>query len=427
MRERILIVGNGGREYAIALALKDDMRVEALYFAPGNGATHKLGTNFSYKTSQDIIESINHYGITLVVIGPEAPLEVGLSDELRANGIRVFAPSKSAARLETSKAYMKDFVSNVKIPTASYIQSSDFDILCAFVDTLIPPVVVKADGLCAGKGVFIAQSHDDAKHMIKKMLSGEAFGDAGKCVIVEEFLDGYELSVFAVCDGKDFIMLPACQDHKRLLSGDKGPNTGGMGAYTPTPLCDNALMDKICNKIITPTLCAMREQGTPFEGVLFAGIMVVEKQGILEPYLLEFNVRFGDPECEVLMPILQTPLLDIITHSINGNIRQLHCQFKDRFAVAVVVASKDYPYTSSPNVPISVKDFDSNLGHIIYAGVSSDENGHLLASGGRVLLAVGVAQNIKQARDNAYTILKNIHFDGMQWRDDIAYRALAYE
>lgn len=424
MQERILIIGNGGREYAIGLALKADTRIEALYFAPGNGATSKLGKNLPYKNTQDILESITKYHITFVIIGPEAPLGEGLSDDLRTHNVRVFAPSKAAAALELSKAYMKDFASKAKIPTARYVQSSDFDTLSAFIDTLTPPIVVKADGLCGGKGVIIAQSYDEAKKNVRDMLSGASFGAAGKCVVVEEFLDGYELSVFALCDGVDFVMLPACQDHKRLLSGDRGVNTGGMGAYTPTPLCDEVLMNKIKTRIIAPTLELMRKNGNPFEGVLFGGIMIIEKNNELEPYLLEFNVRFGDPECEVLMPMLDTPLLDILLHCVEGRVKELQYKLKNQYAVAVVASSKDYPYASSAPVPITIKDFNENLGHIVYAGVSVDEQGQLLASGGRVLLAVGIASSLAQARDNAYEILKNVHFEGMHFRDDIAHRAL---
>ncbi|MDE7235574.1 MAG: phosphoribosylamine--glycine ligase, partial [Helicobacter japonicus] len=205
---------------------------------------------------------------------------------------------------------------------------------------------------------------------------------------------------------------------------DKGPNTGGMGAYTPTPLCDENLMDKIKQRIIAPTLDSMSKNGTPFEGVLFGGIMVVEKDGELEPYLLEFNVRFGDPECEVLMPMLQTPLLDILLHCVEGRVKDLRYELKHQYAVAVVASSKDYPCASSTPMPIKIQNFDKNLGHIVYAGVSVDSQGQLLASGGRVLLAVGIASSLKQARDNAYKILKNVFFEGMHFRDDIAYRAL---
>lgn len=424
MRENILIIGNGGREYAMGLVLKDDRRVDRLYFAPGNGGTHALGVNILATKHTDILESIQKYNITLVIIGPEAPLSEGLSDFLTAHNVRVFGPSLAASRLESSKAYMKDLISQAGIRTAKYMQSNDVNALSEFIHTLTPPIVVKADGLCAGKGVIIAQSHSEAIAHTQEMLSGEAFGNAGMRVVIEEYLDGYELSVFAISDGKDFVMLPACQDHKRLLSGDNGPNTGGMGAYTPTPLCDKSLLEKIKKDIITPTLDMMRKQGSPFVGVLFGGIMVCQRDNELTPYLLEFNVRFGDPECEVLMPLLETPLLDIVTHAIDGKIAELECKMIEKYAVAVVASSKDYPYKSSPAVPIAVKDFDKNLGHIVYAGVSKAESGEILASGGRVLLAVGVAQSLAKAKDNAYEIMKHISFKGMHFRDDIAFRAL---
>lgn len=424
MQEHILIIGNGGREYAMGLALSQDKRVQKLYFAPGNGATTRLGVNLVSKTPQEIVDSVQKLGITLVIIGPEAPLSEGLSDFLRTHHIRVFGPSQQAAQLESSKAFMKDFVAKIQVPTAKYIQSDDRHLIESFIDTLTPPIVVKADGLCAGKGVIIAQTHQEAKETAYKMLEGESFGDAGKRVVVEEFLEGYELSVFAVCDGEDFVMLSACQDHKRLLSGDKGPNTGGMGAYTPTPLCDEKLMQKIKTRIISPTLQALKEQGMPFEGVLFGGIMVVEKNGEKEPYLLEYNVRFGDPECEVLMPLLQTPLLDMITATLDRTIKNLALKISENYAVAVVVASKDYPYHSSAPALIHINDFDATLGHLVFAGVGNDKEGHLLATGGRVLLAVGIAPSIKRARDNAYKILENVKFEGMQFRNDIAFRAL---
>lgn len=418
MKKNILIIGSGGREYAMGRVLREDSRIEGLYFAPGNGATTQLGINLPYTKSQDILESIKNHHIDLVIIGPEAPLSEGLSDFLREHKIPVFGPSQKASILESSKSFMKQLVSSVNVPTARYMHSNDQVQIDRFIDTLTAPIVVKADGLCAGKGVVIAQSAQEAKEVAKSMLVSE------KCVVIEEFLDGYELSVFAICDGEDFILLPACQDHKRLLSGDQGPNTGGMGAYTPTPLCDENLLEKIKTRIITPTLAEMNAQGMPFEGVLFAGIMVCERDGQREPYLLEFNVRFGDPECEVLMPLLETPLLDIVNATLNRDIANLACRFKKQYAVAVVASSKDYPYASIPPMPITINDFNQELGHIAYAGVSVDESGRLLASGGRVLLAVGIGEGIAQARDNAYEILKSVHFEGMHFRDDIAFRAL---
>lgn len=327
---------------------------------------------------------------------------------------------------------MKDFVASCGIPTARYIQTSDSQKAKDFARSLPLPVVIKASGLCAGKGVIIAQSYEEAESTIDNMLSGKEFGQAGECIVVEEFLSGYELSVFGICDGESFTLLPPCQDHKQLYNGDKGPNTGGMGAYTPSPLCDEALLEKIATKIFAPTLAGMEKRGTPFSGVLFAGIMVVEG----EPYLLEFNVRFGDPECEVLLPLLQTPLLDICHAVESKQIATLPITFRQGYCVGVVLASHNYPFGSSMPHPITIAPFDSTLGHICYAGVSPnkvdssrggekvDSSCPLLASGGRVALAIGVAPTLAKAKQNAYTIANCIAFEGKVLRTDIADKAL---
>lgn len=418
--QKILIIGSGGREYALGLALSKDSRVSALYFTPGNGATSLLGTNISYSDNGELLAHCKNLGITLVVIGPEEPLTKGMSDFLRAHNIACFGPSQNAARLEGSKAFMKEFASRHKIPTARYLQSSDIEEIESFIATLTPPIVVKADGLCAGKGVIIAQSAQVAIKEAKNMLSGESFGLAGERVVVEEYLDGFELSVFALSNGRDYVVLNPAQDHKRLKDNDEGPNTGGMGAYTPTPMCDSALFERIKTEIIDPAISGMAQDGNPFVGVLFGGIMVVEENGVLKPYLLEFNVRFGDPECEVLLPCLKTPLLDIL---LAENPQKI--EFENLYSVGVVVASKDYPYKNSEPQAITIKDFDKNLGHIVYAGVKK-EGERLFASGGRVLVSVGIGESLEEAQKNAYEILKSVHFEGMQFRKDIAARGLAY-
>lgn len=418
---KVLIVGNGGREYALGLHLKQDSRIQELFFTPGNAGTAMLGTNLALPHNQDIVEFCQSSSITWVIIGGESALVGGLSDELRTQGIKVFGPSRAAAELEGSKAFMKDFVAAHNIPTARYIQTSDPQKAKDFARSLPLPVVIKASGLCAGKGVIIAQTYEQAQDTIDSMLSGKEFGQAGECVVVEEFLSGYELSVFGLCDGESFTLLPPCQDHKQLYNDDKGPNTGGMGAYTPSPLCDQALLDKIATKIFAPTLAGMKERGTPFSGVLFAGIMVVDS----EPYLLEFNVRFGDPECEVLLPLLQTPLLDICQAIESKQIARLPIRFHDGYCVGVVLASHNYPFGSSTPYPITIAPFDSTLGHICYAGVSQESaTSPMLASGGRVALAIGVASTLAQARDNAYTITNAISFEGKLLRTDIANKAL---
>ncbi len=420
----ILILGSGGREYSIGRALKKDEAVDKLYFAPGNGATNELGENLSIKDYNDLADYAIANNVDLTIVGPEAPLVDGVVDIFKAKGLTIFGPSKEAAQLEGSKVYMKNFLAKYEIPTARYIETGLIEEAFKFIMTLEAPIVVKADGLCGGKGVIIAMSHDEAKKAVSEMLSGKSFGDAGKKVIVEEFLDGYELSMFAICDGDDFILLQAAQDHKRLLDGDQGPNTGGMGAYAPTPLVDDVLYEKVKDRVIRPTLNGMKAEGAPFEGVLFIGIMVVNG----EPITLEFNVRFGDPECEILMPLLKTPASELFYKAATKQLDTLNVEFSDEYAVGVVMASKDYPYSSTPPAEIVVdeivhEDIRANT-HISYAGVSSDDEGKLYADGGRVLVCVGLGESIQKARDRAYALCGQVHFAGKKLRTDIAYQAL---
>ncbi len=418
----ILIVGSGGREYSIGLALLKDESVDKIYFAPGNGATSEFATNVNIKDFEKLADFVVENSIDLTIVGPEAPLVDGVVDVFKNRDLLIFGSSKEASRLEGSKVYMKNFLKKYNIPTASYIESSDLKSIEEFIDTLDIPIVVKADGLCAGKGVIIAEDKDEAKKAAKDMLSGESFGDAGKRVIVEEFLDGYELSVFAICDGKDYKVLPAAQDHKRLLDNDEGPNTGGMGAYAPTPLINDKLYQKIEDRVIKPTLAGMQQEGAPFSGVLFIGLMIVNN----EPIVLEYNVRFGDPECEVLMPLLKTPASELFYKSAKGELDSLNIEFYDKFAVGVVMASENYPYGSSkPSEIIIDKSLLEGLEdtHIVYAGVSKDD-GRLFATGGRVLLCVGLGYSIKEARDRAYMLCGQVHFAGKKFRTDIAYQAL---
>jgi len=420
---KILILGSGGREYSIGLAIKNEENEHELFFQPGNGATHELGTNIDIKDYNELATFAKENNIDLTIVGPEAPLVDGVVDIFKANGLTIFGPSKEAAQLEGSKVYMKNFLAKYNIPTAKYIESDSIEELFRFTNSLTAPIVVKADGLCGGKGVIIAQSHDEAKKAISEMLSGKSFGDAGKKVIVEEFLDGYELSMFAVCDGKDYILLPAAQDHKRIGDGDTGPNTGGMGAYAPTPLVDEELYQKVRERIIRPTLDGMQIEGAPFEGVLFIGIMVVNG----EPITLEFNVRFGDPECEILMPLMTSPVSDMFYKAATNHLADIKVEFSDKYAVGVVMASENYPY--GPSTPAEIilddvkhEDIAKNT-HISFAGVTL-EDGKLYATGGRVLVCVGLGNSIKEARDRAYMRCGQVHFAGKKLRTDIAYQAL---
>jgi len=420
---KILILGSGGREYSIARAIKNETQEHELFFQPGNGATNDLGTNLDIKDYNELAAFAKENEINLTIVGPEAPLVDGVVDIFKSNDLTIFGPSKEAAQLEGSKVYMKNFLAKYDIPTAKYIESDSIEDLFKFTNSLSAPIVVKADGLCGGKGVIIAQSHDEAKQAISEMLSGKSFGDAGKKVIVEEFLDGYELSMFAVCDGKDYILLPAAQDHKRIGDGDTGPNTGGMGAYAPTPLVDEVLYQKVHERIIRPTLDGMQKENAPFEGVLFIGIMVVNG----EPITLEFNVRFGDPECEILMPLMTSPVSDMFYKAATNKLSEIKVEFSKQYAVGVVMASENYPYGSSTPAEIILddvkhEDIEKNT-HISFAGVGIEDD-KLYATGGRVLICVGLGDSIKQARDRAYLRCGQVHFAGKKLRTDIAYQAL---
>ncbi len=415
--KKVLIIGSGGREYSIGYFMKDEAEI---FYAPGNGATDEFATNIDIKDFEELASFVKNNGIDLTIVGPEDPLVNGVVDVFKKHGLVVFGPSAKAARLEGSKVYMKNFLKKYNIPTAKYIETSDKQKAYDFIDKCEKlPIVVKADGLCAGKGVIIAESKDEAKKTVEDMLSGKAFGDAGKKVIVEEFLDGYELSMFAICDGKDFVLLPAAQDHKRLLDGDKGPNTGGMGAYAPTPLVNDELYEKVKERVIKPTLKGMQEEGSAFEGVLFIGLMIVGG----EPYVLEYNVRFGDPECEELMALIDSSVYDMLKNAATKQLDKIDVRIKDMVAVGVVCASKNYPYSSSEPAEISVDDLSECNGYISYAGVRKTD-GKLMATGGRVLVCVGFGKDVKSARDEAYKIVDKVHFDGKQFRKDIAYQAV---
>ena len=420
----VLVIGAGGREYSIGMALQKDESVDRLYFAPGNGATDELGENLAISDFGELADFCEANSVDLTIVGPEAPLVEGIVDFFEERGLTIFGPSAAASQLEGSKIFMKNFLARHNVPTAKYIETDSIEDAYKFINSLEAPIVVKADGLCGGKGVIIAPSRDEAKKAAGEMLSGNSFGDAGTSIVVEEFLDGYELSVFAICDGEEYVVLPAAQDHKRLLNNDQGPNTGGMGAYAPTPLVNDEIYRKLDERVIVPTLKGMKEEGTPFKGVLFIGVMVVND----EPIILEYNVRFGDPECEELMPLLKSPASELFYKAATGDLKNATIEFHDKYAVGVVMASKDYPYKSSAPAEIIVDeivhdDLEGNA-HISYAGVSRDEDGKLYATGGRVLVCVGLGDSIAEAQQRAYMLVGQVHFAGKQCRTDIAYQAL---
>ncbi|MCT7513849.1 phosphoribosylamine--glycine ligase [Aliarcobacter cryaerophilus] len=419
----ILILGSGGREYSIGLALKNE-KSHNLYFMPGNGATSNLGKNINITDYEKLAIFAKENSIDLTIVGPEGPLVDGVVDIFKKYELTIFGPSKEAAQLEGSKAYMKNILKKYNIPTAAFIETSNKQDAYDFIDKMKNlPIVVKADGLCGGKGVIIAQSKEEAKKTVDDMLNGSSFGEAGEKVIIEEFLDGYELSVFAICDGENYKILPAAQDHKRVGDGDTGPNTGGMGAYAPTPLVNDDIYKKLEDRVIKPTLKGMQEENAPFEGVLFIGVMVVKG----EPIVLEYNVRFGDPECEILMPLIESKVSELFYYGATKQLDKLDIKFKNKFAVGVVMASSNYPYSSSAPSIISLSNIvDKELlenSHISFAGVE-EKDGNLIATGGRVAVCVAIGDTIKEARDRAYLLSSEISFDGKKFRTDIAYQAL---
>ena len=419
----ILILGSGGREYSIGLALKNE-KSHNLYFMPGNGATSDLGKNINITDYEKLAIFAKENSIDLTIVGPEGPLVDGVVDIFKKYELTIFGPSREAAQLEGSKAYMKNILKKYNIPTAAFIETSNKQDAYDFIDGMKNlPIVVKADGLCGGKGVIIAQSKEEAKKTVDDMLNGEAFGEAGEKVIVEEFLDGYELSVFAICDGENYKILPAAQDHKRVGDGDTGPNTGGMGAYAPTPLVNDDIYKKLEDRVIKPTLKGMQEENAPFEGVLFIGVMVVKG----EPIVLEYNVRFGDPECEILMPLIESKVSELFYYGATKQLDKLDIKIKNKFAVGVVMASKNYPYSASAHSIIELSNIvDEELlenSHISFAGVEKKDD-VLLATGGRVAVCVGLGDTVKEARDRAYLLSSEISFDGKKFRKDIAYQAL---
>ncbi|MRJ06499.1 MAG: phosphoribosylamine--glycine ligase [Epsilonproteobacteria bacterium] len=415
-KPKVLIVGGGGREYSIGYFMKDEAE---LFYAPGNGATSQFATNLEIKDYQGLAKWAKENGVDLTIVGPEAPLVDGIVDIFQKEGLTIFGPTKGASQLEGSKVFMKKFLQKYNIPTARFVETSNLEEAEKFIEEMGGKVVVKADGLCGGKGVLIPSSVEEAKEQAREMLSGKLFGEAGKRIVVEEFLDGFELSMFAICDGKNFKLLPAAQDHKRLLDGDRGPNTGGMGAYAPTPLATPEIYRKVEEKIIKPTLEGMAKEGYPYTGVLFLGLMVVDG----EPYVLEYNVRFGDPECEELMPLIDSSLYQMFYNGAIGNLEGIDTKIKPITAVGVVCASKNYPYGKSEPTPIEIGDISDINGYIAFAGVS-EKDGKLWATGGRVLVCVGFGKDVKEAREEAYRLVGRVDFDGMQYRKDIAYQAL---
>lgn len=422
---KVVVVGSGGREHALARALLESPSVQEVVITPGNAGT-RGPTLLAGKTVRNVKGRALDVAIAekpdLVVIGPEQPLCEGLVDQLSAQDILVYGPSRRAAQLEGSKAFMKAFAQKIGLATAKHQVLTQADNIERAVAQFSNPPVVKADGLCAGKGVVVATSNEEACDVARQMLSGFALGEAGRTVVLEERLKGQEVSIHAVCDGHQAVLLPAAQDHKRIFEGDTGPNTGGMGAYAPAPIVSPELLRRIEQEIIKKVLDGMRAEGCPFRGTLFAGLMITEA---LQPQVLEFNVRFGDPETQVLLNVIEGDLCELLVTAARGKLDSTAIRITDRHALCVVLAAAGYPAEPRKGDVISgLVEAAARPGvHLYHAGTAVDGN-HTVTAGGRVLGVTGVGATLRQAAAHAYSAAEGISFEGRQFRRDIGHLAL---
>ncbi len=421
---KILVVGSGGREHALCWAIQRSPLCEALFCAPGNPGIAQVAECLPVAVDDidGIVAAAKAKGVGLVVVGPEGPLVAGLTDALAAAGIPAFGPSAAAARLEGSKGFMKDFCARHGIPTAAYARFTDAEAAKAYIRAQGAPIVVKADGLAAGKGVVVCPNEADALAAVDTIMTERAFGAAGGEVVIEEFLQGEEASFFALCDGTTAVAFGAAQDHKRVGDGDTGPNTGGMGAYAPAPVVTPEIVDEVMAKIVAPTVAGMAAEGHPFTGVLFAGLMI----GPQGPRLIEFNVRFGDPECQVLMSRLKSDLVPLLLAAAEGRLGTAEPEWFDAAALVVVMAAKGYPGTPLKGTEIrNLAAADAVPEAVVFhAGTRADADGRILADGGRVLGVAARGRTVAEARERAYTAVDRIDWPEGFCRRDIAWRAL---
>ncbi|KAF2272265.1 phosphoribosylamine-glycine ligase [Westerdykella ornata] len=422
---RVLLVGNGGREHAIAWKLRQSPLVDHIFVVPGNGGTAQLPnvTNISNIKQEDfpaLVKFAKENHVNLLVPGPEAPLVAGIVDHFAQNApeIKAFGPSKAAARMEGSKTFSKDFMKRRSIPTAAYENFSDYEAARKYLDSISHNVVIKASGLAAGKGVIIPQSKEEADAALKEIMLDKEFGDAGDEVVIEEFLEGDELSILSFSDGRTIRSLPPAQDHKRIGEGDTGPNTGGMGTYAPTKIAPKEVVEQIHREIQQPTVDGMREEGFEFKGVLFTGLMMT-KEG---PKTLEYNVRFGDPETQSLLALMDGDLAEVMVAVAEGRLAEVDVKVSERSAATVVVAAGGYPGSYAKGTVMTIDPVPDDV-VLFHAGTTLSDN-TLKTSGGRVIASTATADTLEEAVAKAYNGVDCIHFDGMQYRKDIAGRAL---
>lgn len=420
---RILVIGSGGREHALAWKINQSPLVEEIFVAPGNGGTFEHNVPISDSDIEGLVNFVKEKNIDFVVPGPELPLTLGITDAMEAIGVPCFGPSKACAKLEGSKAFSKEVMVKAGIPTAAYGTFQDMDKAFAFIDAHKAPLVVKADGLAAGKGVIIAQTAEEAKNAVKLMLGDKKFGDAGNTVVIEEFLVGEELSLLCFCDGETALALPSAQDHKAIGEGDTGANTGGMGAYSPAPLAQDEELEKLADITVRPLLKEMAKRGTPFKGILYAGLMMTA-DGVK---VLEYNVRFGDPECQPLLMRMKSDILPIMQACVEGKLKEknIRLDLYPESALGVVFAAKGYPESYPKGMEISGIDKADAMENVkVFQAGTKFENGKTLANGGRLLCVVALGKTLQEAKDTSYKAVQEIKMENSYYRRDIGDKGI---
>ena len=425
---KILVTGSGGREHALSWKLSQSAKVTEVFVAPGNAGTadepNIQNVDIDVMDIDSQVRFAKENQIDLVVVGPEAPLVAGAVDRFAEAGVRCFGPSSACAQLEGSKEFTKEFLARHRVPTAAHQSFTDVEMAIEYVRSRPVPIVVKADGLAAGKGVIVAQSHGEAEVALKDMLEANAFGDAGAKVVVEDFLQGEEASFIVICDGHRALPFASSQDHKRAYDGDRGPNTGGMGAYSPAPVVTPELHDRIMAEVINPTVQGMAQEGTPYTGFLYAGLMI-SPEGV--PNVIEFNCRFGDPETQPIMMRLESDLVELCLAALDERLDEMSIEFSQKTALTVVLAAGGYPGSYEKGHVISGDFSQSPISKVFHAGTSHNKRGEVVTNGGRVLGVTGLGNGVQAAADQAYARVASLKFQDAEFRTDIGYLAIARE
>ena len=420
---QVLVIGSGGREHALAWKAAQSASVEKVYCVPGNPGIAQIAecVPMDIIDNDALVAFALENKIDLTIVGPEVPLANGVVDAFRAKGLAIFGPTQAAAQIEGSKSFAKDLMKKYGIPTAAFEVFTDAEAAKAYIVEQGAPIVIKADGLAAGKGVVVAMTLDEALEAVDMMMCDQAFGSAGCQVVVEEFLTGEEASILTFCDGTTIVPMISSQDHKRAYDNDEGPNTGGMGTYAPAPVVTADVLARVQKEILEPTVAAMKAEGMPYTDCLYAGLMITENG----PKVIEFNARFGDPETQVVLPLLDSDMAEVMMACVNGNLADLDIQWKDGAAVCVVMAAGGYPQGYRKGDVISGLDKAAELGATVFHAGTAAKDGNIVTNGGRVLGVTAIGTDIRKAVDNAYEAVKSIHFDDVHYRNDIAYRAIA--